>query len=79
MQPRCLSASVAMADSDYAINHVIHSLCLDVYGQHNHNDVWVSSSRRADDITRERRREGIRHNRRPTSMIVSAPITYNPA
>ena len=31
MQPRCLSASVAMADSDYAINHVIHSLCLDVY------------------------------------------------
>ena len=21
-----------MADSDYAINHVIHSLCLDVYG-----------------------------------------------
>ena len=32
MQPRCLSASVAMADSDYAINHVIHSLCLDVYG-----------------------------------------------
>ena len=32
MQPRCLSASVAMADSDYAINHVIYSLCLDVYG-----------------------------------------------
>ena len=31
VQPRCLSASVAMADSDYAINHVIHSLCLDVY------------------------------------------------
>ena len=30
MQPRWLSASVAMADSDYAINHVIHSLCLDV-------------------------------------------------
>ena len=33
MQPRCLSASVAMADSDYAINHVIHSLCLDVYAR----------------------------------------------
>ena len=41
MQPRCLSASVAMADSDYAINHVIHSLCLDVYGMdppHNCNE-----------------------------------------
>ena len=25
--------------------------------QHNHNDVLVSSSRRADDLTRERRRE----------------------
>ena len=33
MQPRWLSASVAMADSDYAINHVIHSLCLDVYAR----------------------------------------------
>ena len=36
--------------------------------QHNHNDVLVSNSRRADDVTRERRREGLgptslRHNR----------------
>ena len=27
--------------------------------QHNHNDVLVSSSHRADDVTRERRREGL--------------------
>ena len=27
--------------------------------QHNHNDVLVSSTRRADDVTRERRREGL--------------------
>ena len=32
MQTRWLSASVAMADSDYTINHVIRSLSLDVYG-----------------------------------------------
>ena len=44
--------------------------------QHNHNDGLAWSSRRADDITRERRHESlgqIRHNR--TSMIVS----YTPA
>ena len=27
--------------------------------QHNHNDVLVLSSRRADDVMRERRREGL--------------------
>ena len=45
MQTRWPSASVAMADSDYTINHVIRSLSLDVYGVIRYNSVTLPPDR----------------------------------
>ena len=42
---------------------------------HNHNDVLVSSSRRADDVTCERRREGLYVTIVP--LLVRAQLLYN--